>query len=119
MARAQRKTELSPVEALIVERRLHDEARATGANGVQARIQALTNERRKLWAQSASHPFLAAMNRDRVLAISVEIEALWGELRRQRAGRRAQLERALNVEDEDNTEPHHEPEVVVGSIGAA
>ena len=119
MAKAQRKTELSPVEALVVERRLHEEARSAASGGALARIQALTKERQKLYAKSAAHPFLAPANRARILAISAEIELLWEALRRERASRRTQMERALNVIAEDDGQSRHEPAVSVGSIDAA
>ena len=123
MPRAQRKTELSPVEALVVERRLHEEARSSTSGGALARIQMLTKERQKLYAKSAAHPFLAPANRTRILAISAEIELLWEALRRERASRRNQMERALNVVAEDDEQPHVSPEVTLDaisdSIGAA
>jgi hypothetical protein len=115
----QRKTELSPVEALVVERRLNEEARASSSNGALARIQALTKERQKLYAKAASHPYQAFNNRARILAISAEIEALWEALRRERAGRRAQIERALNVNPEDDEQPRAQPAISVGSTDAA
>lgn len=114
-----RKTELSPVEALIVERRLNDEARTSSTGGTLARIQALTKERQKLYAKAASHPFQAYNNRARVMAISAEIEALWESLRRERAGRRAQIERALNVNPEDDEQPRSQPAITIGSTDAA
>jgi hypothetical protein len=114
-----RKTELSAVEALLVERRINEETRASTSGGALARIQALTKERQKLYAKAASHPYQAMSSRNRILAISVEIEALWESLRRERAGLRTQLERALNVDPEDEQPPHAEPEVVVGAAGAA
>ncbi|HEX8994460.1 MAG TPA: hypothetical protein VF812_00360 [Ktedonobacterales bacterium] len=119
MAIAQRKTELSPVEALVVERRLHEEARSSTSGGVLARIQMLTKERQKLYAKSAAHPFLAPTNRVRIMAISAEIEMLWEALRRERASRRTQMERALNVIAVDDDQPRPEPAVSVGTIGAA
>lgn len=105
MATATRKTELSPLEAIVVENTLGALARANSRDGVLARIQQLTKERQKLYAKSAAHPFLAPVNGPRIRAISAEIELLWDLLRRERATRRVQLERALNVtgEDEDNT----------------
>jgi hypothetical protein len=45
---------------------------------------------------------LGPANAARIRAISVEIELLWEALRRERATRRVQLERALNVVSEDN-----------------
>lgn len=114
-----RKTELSAVEALVVERRINEETRASVSGGALARIQALTKERQKLYARAASHPYQAMMNRNRILTISAEIEALWEALRRERAGLRTQLERALNVDPEDEQQPHAAPEVVVSAIGAA
>jgi hypothetical protein len=117
MPRAQRKTELSPVEALVVERRLHEEARGSASGGALARIQMLTKERQKLYAKSAAHPFLAPANRARILAISAEIELLWEALRRERAARRMQMERALNVIAEDDGQPRADPDVTLGAIG--
>lgn len=119
MPTTQRKTELSPVEALVVERRLHEEARSSASGGALARIQMLTKERQKLYAKSAAHPFMAPANRARILAISAEIELLWEALRRERAARRTQMERALNVVAVDDDQPHAEPEVSLGAIGAA
>ncbi len=108
MATTMRKTELSPLESLVVERALGDEAHALSANNPLPRIQALTQERQRLYAKSAAHPFLAPMNRARILAIGAEIDLLWEALRRQRATRRTQIERALNViaEDEDDNADH-------------
>jgi hypothetical protein len=114
-----RKTELSPVEALIVERRIIDEARASSTSGALARIQALTKERQKLYAKAASHPYQALNNRARILAISAEIEALWEALRRQRAGRRAQIERSLNVEPEDDEQPRAQPLITASASASA
>ena len=114
-----RKTELSPVEALVVERRLNEEARASATGGALARIQALTKERQKLYAKAASHPYQAYNNRARIMAISAEIEALWEALRRERAGRRTQIERALNVNPEDEEQPRAQPIITVGSTDAA
>jgi hypothetical protein len=99
-----RKTELSPLESLVVERALGDEAHGRSANNPLPRIQALTQERQRLYAKSAAHPFLAPMNRARILAIGAEIDLLWEALRRQRATRRTQIERALNVIAEDDDE---------------
>lgn len=114
-----RKTELSPVEALVVERRLNEEARASATGGALARIQALTKERQKLYAKAASHPYQAYNNRARILAISAEIEALWEALRRERAGRRAQIERSLNVNPDDDDQPRSQPAITIGSTDAA
>ncbi len=114
-----RKTELSPVEALVVERRLNEEARASATGGALARIQALTKERQKLYAKAASHPYQAYNNRARIMAISAEIEALWEALRRERAGRRTQIERSLNVNPEDDEQPRAQPAITIGSTDAA
>lgn len=119
MQHKQRKTELSPVEALVVERRLNEEARASATGGALARIQGLTKERQKLYAKAASHPYQAFNNRARILAISAEIEALWETLRRERAGRRAQIERSLNVSPEDDDQPRAQPVITAGSTDAA
>lgn len=110
MATATRKTELSPLEAIVVESTLGALARANSRDGVLARIQQLTKERQKLYAKSAAHPLFAPSNGPRIRAISAEIELLWDALRRERATRRVQIERALNVtsEDEDNQSREHD-----------
>ena len=118
MATALRKTELSPLESLVVERALGDEGHARSANNPLPRIQALTQERQRLYAKSAAHPFLAPMNRARILAIGAEIDLLWEALRRQRATRRTQIERALNVvaEDEDEATERDEHDERTGPV---
>ena len=107
MRTAPRKTELSPLEAIVVEGTLGDEARRNAQNGTLARIQQLTRERQKLYARSVGRPMLGSANAARIRAISLEIEMLWELLRRERATRRVQIERALNVvsEDGDDNEP--------------
>ena len=103
-----RKTELSPLEAIVVEGTLGEEARKNAQNGALARIQQLTRERQKLYARSVGRPMLGPANAARIRAISVEIEMLWELLRRERATRRVQLERALNVvsEESDDHDDH-------------
>jgi uncharacterized protein DUF2630 len=99
-----RKTELSPLEAIIVDIALGDEARKNTRDGTLAHIQQLTKERQRLYAKSAAHPILAPANGARIRALSAEIDMLWELLRRERATRRVQIERAFNVvsEDEEN-----------------
>ena len=101
MRTAARKTELSPLEEIVVEGTLGDEARRNAQNGALARIQQLTRERQKLYARSVGRPMLGPANAARIRAISLEIEMLWELLRRERATRRMQIERALNVVSED------------------
>jgi hypothetical protein len=97
-----RKTELSPLEAIVVEGTLGEEARKNAQTGALARIQQLTRERQKLYARSVGRPMLGPANATRIRAISLEIEMLWELLRRERATRRVQLERALNVVSEES-----------------
>ena len=99
-----RKTELSPLEAIVVEGTLGEEARKNAQNGALARIQHLTRERQKLYARSIGRPMMGPANAARIRAISVEIELLWEALRRERATRRVQLERALNVVSEESND---------------
>jgi Protein of unknown function (DUF2630) len=108
MATATRKTELSPLEAIVVENALGDFARRNTRDSAMARIQLLTKERQKLYAKSAAHPLLAPANGPRIRAIAMEIELLWDLLRRERATRRVQLERALNVIAEDDDQASSE-----------
>ncbi|HEY6854434.1 MAG TPA: hypothetical protein VI139_09300 [Gemmatimonadales bacterium] len=109
MPTATRKTDLTPLEAIVVEHTLGEEARRNTRDGALARIQRLTRERQKLYAKSAAHPLFAPANRARIIAISAEIELLWDILRRERATRRVQIERALNVACEDDDNDHREP----------
>jgi Protein of unknown function (DUF2630) len=102
MRTAPRKTELSPLEAIVVEGTLGAEARRNAQSGTLARIQQLTRERQKLYARSVGRPMLGATNAARIRAISLEIEMLWELLRRERATRRVQIERALNVVSDDD-----------------
>ena len=103
-----RKTELSPLEAIVVEGTLGAEARRSGQNGALARIQQLTRERQKLYARSVGRPMMGPANAARIRAISAEIEMLWELLRRERATRRVQIERALNVVSEDDDDNEHQ-----------
>lgn len=107
MAQVARKTDLSPLEAIVVERTLGDEARLGGRNNILARIQLLTQERQKLFARSAGRPLMGPANGVRIREINAEIEGLWETLRSERAQRRVQIERAFNVvsEDDDTSEP--------------
>src|SRR5262245_39842163 len=109
MAQVARKTDLSPLEAIVVERTLGDEARLGGCNNVLARIQQLTQERQKLFARSAGRPLMGSANSARIREINTEIERLWELLRRQRAQRRVQIERALNIvpDDDATSDPEH------------
>jgi hypothetical protein len=115
MSTLYRKTELTPVEALIVERTLGDEARLDARQGTLARIQQLTAERQRLFAHSAAHPLLGPTNGPRIREISAEIERLWTLLRRERATRRAELERALHVIPEDDEAEPAEAKIVDAS----
>lgn len=101
MTTTRRKTDLSTLEAIIVEHTLGVGTCADGQTTALARIHLLTRERAQLYAHSSAHPFSAPRNAQRIRAINAEIEALWEELRRERAQRRAQIERALNVTAED------------------
>lgn len=114
-----RKTELTPLEAIVVEGTLGDEARQNTREGTLARIQQLTQERQKLYRKSAAHPLLAPANGPRIRALSAEIELLWERLRRERATRRVQIERAFNVIVEDEDQEPDQPEHQTGSSDAA
>jgi hypothetical protein len=116
IATAPRKTELTPLEAIVVEGTLGEEARRNAHEGTLARIQRLTQERQMLYRKSAARPSQAYANAARIRGIGEEIELLWEQLRRERAKRRVQIERALNViiEDEDQ-----EREPAPGSSDAA
>ncbi len=112
MATPARKTDLSPLEAIVVETTLGELSRKNARDGALARIQQLTRERQKLYARSAAHPFLASTNTARIRAIGTEIELLWDLLRRERANARVRIERALNVtpvdDEQDSSQPGHD-----------
>jgi Protein of unknown function (DUF2630) len=112
-----RKTDLSPVEAILVERALGEEARRNAHSGTMARIQQLTAERQKLYAESAMHPLLGPSNAARIKAVAAEIDRLWNVLRRERAMRRVQLERALNVRSDDDDEERETSRDMMESAG--
>jgi hypothetical protein len=112
-----RKTDLSPVEAILVERALGEEARRNAHSGTMARIQQLTAERQKLYAESASHPLLGPSNAGRIKALGAEIDRLWNVLRRERATRRVQLERALNVRSDDDDDERDSPRQIMETPG--
>jgi len=78
-----------------------------GRNNVLARIQLLTQERQKLYARSAGRPLMGPANAVRIREIGGEIERLWELLRNERAQRRVQIERALNVvsDEDESSEP--------------
>ncbi|HEX9068103.1 MAG TPA: hypothetical protein VF807_04985 [Ktedonobacterales bacterium] len=101
MQSAWRKTDLSPVETLVVERTLGEEARRDAVGGLLARIQKLTTERTQLYAEISAYPWLSRDLSPQIKAMGVEIDMLWTQLRVQRARRRAEIERALNILAED------------------
>jgi hypothetical protein len=108
MATLTRKTELSPLESIVVETALGEEALRLGREGVLARIHQLTKERQKLYATTAAHPILAPTYAPRIRALAAELELLWELHRRQRASRRVQMERALHVTMPADEGEHHE-----------
>jgi hypothetical protein len=109
MTVAVRKTELTPLEAIVVEETLGQEARRDTREGTLARIQQLTEERHMLYRRSAARPSRAYLNAARLRAIGEEIETLWEQLRRERAVRRVEIERAFNVTSEDDDQSDEEP----------
>jgi hypothetical protein len=117
MTVAVRKTELTPLEAIVVEETLGAEARQDSREGTLARIQQLTAERQLLYRKSAARPSRAYANAARIRAIAAEIELLWERLRCERAVRRVAIERALNVSIEDDD--HEEDQPSAGSSDAA
>jgi hypothetical protein len=118
MSHTIKKTDLTPVEALLIERALGEEARVDSQSGTLARIQQLTAERGQLFSQSAANPLLGPTYGARIRELSGEIDRLWVHLRRERATRRAELERVLNVVPEDE-EPDMSAAKSSGSSDAA
>ena len=100
MTTLQNRTELNPLEEIIIARTLET---STGQESLMIEINRLTEERNKLQAELVRHPWGNREIAQRVRAITEELDTLWNELRRARAARRVRMEEALGVHPVDES----------------
>ncbi len=92
------RTELNPLEEIIIARTLESGA---GQENLMNEINRLTEERNKLQSELARHPWSNQEAAQRVREITAELDTLWTQLRRARAARRVRMEEALGVHPVD------------------
>ena len=92
------RTELNPLEEIIIARTLET---STGQESLMSEINRLTEERNKLQSDLARHPWGNREASQRVREITEELDALWTQVRRARAARRVRMEEALGVHPVD------------------
>ena len=95
------RTELSPLEEMIIARTLES---ATGQERLMSEINTLTEERTRLQIALARHPWSNQDAAKRVREITAELDMLWAQLRQARAARRVRMEEALGVHPIDDTQ---------------
>ena len=100
MATMTQRTELNPLEEIIIARTLET---STGQEGLLNEINRLTEERGKLQVALAQHPWSNREAAQRIREITAELEMCWTELRRVRAARRVRMEEALCVHPVDES----------------
>jgi len=95
--------ELTPLAELVIEGTV---AAPERHSATMDRIQALVQERARLYQDMASHPFTTIEYAARVRDINRELDRLWEQERRERAAARWRLERSLrpHAGDLDATE---------------
>ena len=94
------RTELNPLEEIIIARSLET---AAGQESLLNEINRLTEERGKLQVALARHPWNNSATQQRIREITAELDNLWSELRRVRAARRVRMEEALGVHPVDES----------------
>src|SRR5215472_15144369 len=92
------RTELSPLEEMIIARTLES---ATGQENLMSEINQLTEERNRLQSSLSRHPWSNREAALRVREITAELETRWGQLRQARAVQRVRMEEALGVHPVD------------------
>lgn len=98
MKTLEKRTELNPLEEMIIAHTLESTA---GQDELMGKINQLTQERTQLQAVLAQHPWSNQGTAKRIREITGELDTLWSELRRARAARRVRLEEALGVHPEE------------------
>jgi|GEM_PF-1542305 len=96
------RTELNPFEEIII---AHTLETSIGQESLMNDINRLTEERTRLQADLARHPWSNREAAQRVREITAELDTLWTHLRRVRAARRVRMEEALGVHPVDEA-PH-------------
>jgi hypothetical protein len=94
----EKRTELNPLEEMIIAHTLES---ATGQDELMGKINQLTEERNRLQAELAQHPWSNQGTAQLIRQITAELDVRWAELRRARAARRVRLEEALGVHPEE------------------
>lgn len=95
------RTELSPLEEMIIARTLEN---AAAQDALMTEINRLTAERTRLQSSLSRHPWSNHEAAQRVRDITVQLDTLWSQLRQARAARRVRMEEALGVHPVDETE---------------
>ena len=95
------RTELSPLEEMIIARTLEN---AAAQDALMTEINRLTEERTRLQSSLARHPWSNREAAQRVRDITAQLDTLWSQLRQARAARRVRMEEALGVHPVDETE---------------
>lgn len=94
------RTELNPLEEIIIARTLENDA---SQESLMNEINRLTEERNKLQSELARHPWGNREAAQRVREMTEELDTLWTQLRRARAARRVRIEEALGVHPVDES----------------
>lgn len=108
--------ELTAIEELLIESAV-EETRETF--NYQEEINRLSDERRKMFEMASENPMLTAEYTARAKDISAKLEALWNEVRSNRAVKRSALENAVLAKNhgiipqehpiyEEHDEEHHD-----------
>ncbi len=92
------RTDLNPFEEIII---AHTLEASTGQERLMNDINQLNDERTRLQADLALHPWSNREAAQRVREITAELDDLWTQLRRARAARRVRMEEALGVHPVD------------------
>jgi hypothetical protein len=100
MTTTTQRTDLNPLEEIIIARSLET---AAGQESLLNEINRLTEERSKLQAALARHPWGNSTTTQRIREITAELDNLWTELRKVRAARRVRMEEALGVHAVDES----------------
>jgi len=95
------RTELSPLEEMIIARTLES---ANGQEALMSEINQLTEERNQLQSSLARHPWSNREDAQRVREITAKLDTLWAKLRQARAIRRVRMEEALGVHPVDESQ---------------
>lgn len=94
------RTELNPLEEIIIARTLET---SNGQESLMKEINRLTEERNKLQSELVRHPWGNREASQHVREITEELDTLWTQLRCARAAQRVRIEEALGVHPVDES----------------